>query len=174
MDLGSGAAALGGEFLTLDRRTIGLVWLGGIVLMAALYVIGPQHFIQACEDVITRVIWFIGDVVETLMSRAFDAVRAAAIAFYAVFVVLAVMAYRRGLHVGGTLVVVSVLFLVLVRSHWYDPGTKWLSAAIVAAVAAGVMTNRLVRSSPGPRDPARPWGDAFHRDVDRPDSRPGP
>jgi hypothetical protein len=145
-----------------------LVWLGGIVLMAALYAIGPQHFIQTCEEFFTRVLWFVGDIVDTLLLRAFDAVRAAAIAFYAVFVVLAVMANRRGLRVGGALIVVSLLFLLLVRTHWYDPGTKWLSAAIVAAVGACVMTSRLVRSSPGPRDPARPWGDTFHRGPDRP------
>jgi hypothetical protein len=155
-----------GEFLTLDRRTIGLVWLGGIVLMAVLYVIGPQHVIQACEDAITRVLWFVGDIVDTLMSRAFDAVRAAAIALYVVFVVLAALASRRGLRVGGAVVVATLLFLLLVRTNWYEPGTKWLSAAIVAAVAAGVMTSRLMRSSPGARDPARPWGDAS-------DPRPG-
>jgi hypothetical protein len=150
------------------------VWLGGAALMAVLYVIGPQHFIQACEDAITRVLWFVGDLIDTLMSRAFDAVRAAAIALYAVFLALAVLAHRRGLRVGGGVVVVSVLFLVLVRTHWYDPGTKWLSAAIVAAVAAGVMTKRLVHSSLGPRDPARPWGDAMDRGGGRSDPRPGP
>ena len=147
----------------MDRKTIGMVWLGGVVLMAVLYAIGPQHFIQICEEFITRVFWFVGDIIDTLTSRAFDVVRAAAIAFYAVFVVLAVMAYRRGLHIGGTLVVVSVLFLLLVRTHWYDPGTKWLAAAIVAAVAASVVTNRLVHSSSGGRDPRRPWGDAIDR-----------
>jgi hypothetical protein len=157
----------------LDRRTIGLVWLGGVVLMAVLYVIGPQHFIQACEDAITRVLWFLDDIVETMMSRAFDAVRAAAIALYVVFLVLAMLASRRGLRVGGAVVVVSLLFLVLVRTNWYDPATKWLSAAVVAAVAAGVMTSRLLRSSSGGRDPARPWGDAAHHVADRFDSRPG-
>jgi len=143
----------------VNRTTVTSVWIGGVVLMVLLYLIGPQHFIQACEDLVARIWWTLADLVESLMLRAFDAVRAAAIALYVVFVVLGIMARRRGIHVGGVLLIVTVLFLILVRTNWYDPGTKWFSAAVLAAVGAATMTGRLLHAPPA-RDPARPWGNA--------------
>jgi len=83
--------------------------------------------------------------------------RAAAIALYAVFVVLALLAMQRGLRVGGMLVGVSIVFALLVRTNWYDPGTKWFAAALLTAIAACVTTKRLLHTTP-PRDPANPWG----------------
>ena len=65
--------------------------------------------------------------------------RAAAISLYVVFVVLAVLAVRRCLRVGGMLVGVTVVFLLLVRTDWYDPGTKWLAAALLTAIADGAI-----------------------------------
>jgi hypothetical protein len=55
------------------------------------------------------------------------------------------------------LVGVSIVFLLLVRTNWYDPATKWLAAALVAAVAAAVTTRRLLHVPPS-HDPSRPWG----------------
>ena len=89
----------------LDRRIIALVWICGIVLMAAVYAIGPQHFLAACEAFIAAAARFLDELAATLMWRAFEVTRAAAIALYAVFVVLAVLgdAARpaRGRHAGG-------------------------------------------------------------------------
>jgi hypothetical protein len=156
----------------LDRKTIGMVWIGGIVLMVALYWIGPQNFIQTCEDFLSRMWWFLGDLIETLSARAFDAVRAAAIALYAVFLMLTVMARRRGLRGGGTWLLVTILFLLLVGTRWYDPGTRWFAAAVLAGVGAAVMTGRLLHPPPMPRDPRYPWGDG--RGTRRPDSTTAP
>jgi hypothetical protein len=155
---------VGGAVLSraLDRRIIALVWIGGGVLMAAVYLIGPQHFLAACEAFIADTARFIDDLAVTLMWRAFEVMRAAAIALYAVFVVLAVLAMQRGLRAGGMLLGVSLVFLLLVRTDWYDPGTKWLAAAVLAAVAAGVTTKRLLYAAP-PRDPADPWGAVYRR-----------
>ena len=152
----------------MDRKTIGLVWIGGIILMAVLYWIGPQHFIQTCEDFVSRAWWFLGDLIETLTERAFDAVRAAAIALYAVFLVLAVLARRRGMRGGGAWLLVTILFLLLVGTRWYDPGTKWFAAAVLAGAGAAVMTGRLLHPPPMPRDPRYPWGAAGG--ARRPDS----
>ncbi len=144
----------------MDRKTIALVWIGGVVLMAALYWIGPQDFIHACEAFIARAWWFLGDLIDTLAERAFDALRAAAIALYAVFLVLAVLARHRGLRSGGAWFIVTVLFLLLVGTHWYEPGTRWFAAAVLAGVGACVMTARLLHPRPLPRDPRYPWGPA--------------
>ena len=141
----------------MDRRTITLIWVGGGVLMLAIYTIGPQHFIATCEQFIADATAWLGNLIDTLMLRAFDVVRAAAIAMYVVFVVLAVLAMRRGQRTGGMLVVVSLVFLLLVRTDWYGSDARWFAAAVLTAVAALVLTKRLVHA-PRPRDPADPWG----------------
>ncbi len=142
----------------LDRRTIAQVWIGGAALMAAVYAIGPQHFLAACQAFVVAAARFLDDLAATLMWRAFEVLRAAAIALYAVFVVLALLAMRRGLRTGGLLVGVSLVFVLLVRTDWYDPGTKWLAAALLTAVAAGVTTRRLLYVPPPRRDRPGPWG----------------
>jgi hypothetical protein len=134
-----------------------LIWLGGIILMVALYVVGPERFIAVFEDYISRLWWFLDDVIDALARRAYEVVHAAAIALYAVFVALALTARWRGQRSGGALFVVTLLFLLLVGTRWYDPGTSWFVAAVLAGVGAVVMTNRLVRPPAIPRGPHDPW-----------------
>jgi hypothetical protein len=147
----------------LDRRIIILVWIGGLVLMAAVYAIGPQRFLASCEAAIIAVLRFLDELAATLIWRAFEVMRAAAIALYVVFVVLSLLAMRRGLRAGGMLLGVSVVFLLLVRTDWYDPETKWLGAALLNAMGAGIVTKRLLHALP-PRDASDPWGVAYRRD----------
>ena len=142
----------------MDRRVITSIWLGGAVLMVLLYVVGPQHFIEVCETFFTQFWSSLADLIDALTGRAFDVVRAAAIALYVVFVVLALLAGHRGLRSGGALFVVTVLFLLLVGTRWYDTGTKWFSAAVLAGVGACIMTNRLMHPPPMRRDRGDPWG----------------
>ena len=142
----------------MDRRTIASIWLGGVVLMVVLYIGGPQHVIELCQVYFAQFWSFIGDLIDALTQRAFDVVRAAAIALYVVFVVLALLAGHRGLRSGAALFVITVVFLMLVGTHWYAPGTKWFSAAVLAGVGAGMMTSRLMRPAPQRRhDPRDPW-----------------
>jgi hypothetical protein len=146
----------------LDRRTIGLIWGGGIVLMVALYFVGPQDFLRNLDAFAARVWWELGGLIATLSARAFDFIRAAAIALYVVFVVLAVLARQLGLRAGGAAFVVTVLFLLLTDTHWYEPGTKWFLAAVLAGIGAAVMTSRLLHP-PQLRDPRAPWGRAGYQ-----------
>lgn len=150
---------MGGAVLSraVDRRVIALIWVGGAVLMALIYGIGTQQFLAACEAMLMAMARFLDTVFATLMWRAFEVMRAAAIALYAVFVVLALLAIRRGQRAGGMLIGVSLVFLLLVRTDWYDPGTKWFAAALLTAIAAAVTTKRLLRNGP-PREPGDPWG----------------
>lgn len=154
----------------MNRNTIALVWVGGIVLMGVLYVVGPQHFIRVCEDAISQAWWALADLIDALTVRAFDVVRAAAIALYVVFVVLTIMARRRGLRGNGVLVIVTLLFLILLGTGWYASGTKWFAALVLAGAGAATMTHRLLHVPP-PRDPSRPWGNQV---PGRSDSRPSP
>ncbi len=91
----------------MDRRTIASIWFGGVVLMVVLYIGGPQHVIELCQIYLAQFWSFIGGLIEALTQRAFDAVRAAAIALYVVFVVLALLAGHRGLRSGAALFVIT-------------------------------------------------------------------
>ena len=144
----------------MNRTTIGLIWLGGIVLMLALYAVGPLHFIANLETFLLNA-WDVMDrVLATLAYKALDAVRAAAIALYVVFVVLAVLAHRQGLRAEGTLVTISIVFLILAGTDWYEPGPRWTAAALLAGLGAVMMTSRLLspRLPPPSRGSRGPWG----------------
>ena len=147
----------------MDRRIIGLIWLGGIALAVAVYAIGPEQFLAWCEATISGFAHFIDDLIATLMWRAFELMRAAAIALFVVFLVLTVIGMHRGMRMGGMLLVVSIVFLLLVRTDWYDPGTKWFAAAVLAAVGAGIATKRLLHAPPS-RDAGSPWGFARRKE----------
>lgn len=145
----------------MNRTTIGLVWLGGIVLMLVLYAAGPLHFLAAFENFLLN-IWDALDRLSALLAyKALDVVRAAAIALYVVFLVLAAVARRHGLRTDGLLVTLSLAFLILVGTDWYAPGTRWTAAAVLAGAGALVMTSRLLRPPPPPRmrsrRPGQPW-----------------
>lgn len=156
----------------MNRNTIILVWVAGIVLMLAVYAIGPQHFLTACADFIAGLWARLGDLIDLLTLRTFDAVRAAAIGLYAVFVVLSVLAWHRSLRTGGTLIVVSILFLLLIGTHWYGSGTRWLVALVLAGAGAASMTRRLMHPPPPPRDPRDRWGAAGYRNSNPPGAGP--
>jgi len=142
----------------MNRTTIGLVWLGGFALMLLLYAIGPQHFLATCQAFFIDAWAGLDRLIAALTHQALDVVRAGALALYAVFLVLAVLARRHGMRTGGTLVAISVLFLILVETEWYDSGTKWFAAALIAGLGAAMMTSRLLRPPPPPQDAAHPWG----------------
>ncbi len=141
----------------MDRRILGVIWLGGIALAAAIYAIGPEQFLTWCAMIVTDFAHFIDNLIATLMWRAFELMRAAAIALFVVFIVLTIVAMQRGMRMGGMLLVISIVFLLLVRTDWYDPGTKWFAAAILAAVGAAVATKRLLHAPPS-REARDPWG----------------
>ena len=139
----------------MNRSTVGLVWVCGLVLMVALYAIGPGNFVYAVEEAFSQAWWFLDRLFTVLALQALDLVRAAAIALYVVFLALAIMARQRGHRTGGAIALVSLLFLFLVRYEWYAPGTRWFVAAVVCGVGAISMTSRLLRPPP-PRN-AGPW-----------------
>ncbi len=141
----------------MDRRIIGLVWIGGLLLMAAVYAIGPQNFLAECEAFIRAFGQFLDDLLTTLMWRAFEVHAGGGDCPLCGLPGAVGVGNATRPADGGMLLGVSIVFLLLVRTDWYDPGTKWLAAALVAAVAAAVTTRRLLHAQP-PRDPANPWG----------------
>jgi hypothetical protein len=150
----------------VTRTTIALVWLGGIILGALLYATGPAHAIGALLAVISRAEWMILSVIAYLSAQTFDLVRAAAIALFAVFVVLGILASHRGVGQGSGLVGISVLFVVLIAIGGYYSHFCWFAALLVAGGGAISMTHRLVLP------PSRvPWGARAYRPDGAPHKR---
>jgi len=128
------------------RESILMIWVGGFVLAAALYWIGPDRFFDACLNLIDDFDAAVRAVVAMLGAQTYSVVRALAIALYVVFAVLAFLASQRGHRGIGALFVVSAVFLVLVWRP-YDPYPapigRWIAALILVVVGALIMTQRL-------------------------------
>jgi hypothetical protein len=138
----------------LNRNTVALVWLGGIVFAVLLYVSGPIHFVQASVAALNDLQWALSGWVSFLAVQAFDVVRAAAIALMGVALVLGLIAAQRGR--GGGIAGITALFIGLVWLGGYYSRFCWFAALIVAAVGALSMTRQLLHGGNGVS--RGPWG----------------
>jgi nicotinamide riboside transporter PnuC len=145
----------------MRREHILMIWIGGIVLAVALYLIGPDRFFDTFFDLIDGIDAAFRNLVAALGAKTYGVVRALAIAIYVVFAVLAVLASQRGHRGFWALVVVSGVFMMLIwRSFGVYPAplSRWIAALVLVVVAALVMTQRLTmvpsrRSGPLPPYP---------------------
>ncbi len=136
----------------MRRNTIALVWLGGILLAAILYVSGPAFFLGTAVAVINEAGRAVADSITFLSVQSFELVRAVAIALFAVFLVLGIIATQRGVR-GAGMVGVTVLFVALLTIGGYTSRFCWLAALLVAGAGALHMTQRLLGAPSG-----TPWG----------------
>lgn len=148
----------------MQRQSILMIWIGGLALAVALYLIGPDRFFDACLDFIDGIDATLRNLVLTLGAQTYGVIRALAIAIYVVFAVLAFMASNRGHRGIGALVVVTAVFLIFVWRP-YDlypaPISRWIAALVLALVGAMVMTQRLTAPPSrrgGPPPPYPPGG----------------
>jgi hypothetical protein len=132
----------------VQQRTIALVWAGGLCLAALIYAIGPDRFLWSAFDTLDRLAAGLQDLIAHMGERAYDFLRAAAIALFAVFWALALIAERRGLKVRGAMFWVTVLFLVLVWRQGPGQTRHWLLAFVLCAAAAASITRRLGAGAP--------------------------
>lgn len=141
------------------RETILMIWVGGFVLAVLLYLVGPDQFWDAVTGTLLSIQVSIRDFLMLLGEQSYGAVRAAAIALYVVFAVLAVAASRRQHRGIGALVILSVLDLLLVWrpfSEFPAPIGRWFAALVLNLVGAVVMTQRLLAPPSFRRDGAPP------------------
>jgi amino acid permease len=146
-----------------------MIWIGGLVLAVALYLIGPDRFFDACLDLIDGIDIAFRNVLARLGAQTYGVLRALTIAIYVVFAVLAVLASQRGRGGIGALLGVTIVLLMLVwRPYDFYPApiSRWLAALALVVAAAVVMTQRLtappMRRPPfgngGPPPPYPPGG----------------
>ena len=146
---------------SVRREQILAIWIGGLVLAVLLYVIGPERFFNSFWTVFDALDAGLRHIVRAFGYRAYEMVRAVAIALYVVFAVLAVLASRRG-HGGiASLVIVTFVCVLLVGdpfSVFPAPLGRWLLALILVLAGAVVMTQRLMGPSRlPPRGPVPPF-----------------
>ena len=140
----------------MRRESILLIWIGGIVLAVALYLIGPDRFLDALLNVFDTIDMAFHNLAFVLGAQAYGVVRALALAIYVVFAVLAVLASQRGHRGFWPLIIVSVLFLMLVWRPYEDgfvPISRWCAALLMVLVGAVLMSQRLTSPPPGPMGP---------------------
>ena len=123
-------------------NTIALIWLGGAVLAALFYLIGPWDVMQSVWLTLDRVQYLLGDSIGLLFNQAFDLVRAVALALFAVFIVLAIVASQRGTGAQGV-IGITALFIGLIAIGGYQSRLCWLAALLVALTGAIHMSQRL-------------------------------
>src|SRR3954462_611575 len=116
-----------------------MVWIGGFVLAVALYVIGPDRFIDACLNFFDSIDIALRNLAAQLGARTYGVVRAFALAIYVVFAVLCILASRRGLRGFWPLIVVTVVFMMLTWQPfgvYPAPLGRWLAALALVVIAA--------------------------------------
>ncbi len=138
-----------------ERRrpdAVALVWLAGAALAVLAYAVGPDRVVAVTFDAFHWASFYLDQLVHNLTTATLEALRAAAIGLFAVFVGLSLLAIRRGAQGPGGLIVVAIIFLLLV---WGAEGTnpaanlRWALALLLAALAALGATRRMT-SPPGP------------------------
>jgi nicotinamide riboside transporter PnuC len=144
----------------MRRDHILMIWIGGIVLAVALYLIGPDRFFDSVFSLLDGLDAALRNLVAEMGAKAYGVVRALAIAIYVVFAVLAVLASQRGHRGFWPLVVVSgVLMMLIWRPFGVYPAplSRWIAALVLVVVAAVVMTQRLTIPPPRRDGPLPPY-----------------
>lgn len=131
----------------MSRNTIGLIWIGGLLLAVLLTVIGPGLLGTTIAGAFDRSLDALSLSLAQIGDPLREMIRGFAIAAYVVFIVLCILARRRGLP-SMTAAIVVTLLLVLLAGAPRDWGTSlhrahWLLALLLTVGAALLMTRRL-------------------------------
>jgi hypothetical protein len=128
------------------REQILMIWIGGFVLAIALYLVGPDRFVDVVWDLFDSIDATLRDLAARLGAQTYGVVRAFAIAIYVVFAVLCVLASQRGHRGFWPLIVVTAVFFMLTGhpfAIYPAPLSRWIVALVLVVVAAVIMTQRL-------------------------------
>ena len=127
---------------------IAAIWIAGGLLALTAFLVGPDRFVERLQDLIWDMRAMLAQIAETLGGASFDLLRAGAIGLLIVFVLLAVMAIRRGLRGRAALVAVPLAYLWLIGAGPFGTTRAgWLMAFMLAFAGAASMTTRLLRAN---------------------------
>lgn len=131
----------------MSRNTIGLIWIGGLLLAVLLTVLGPGLLGTTIVGAFDRSLDALSLSLAQIGDPLREMIRGFAIAAYVVFIALCILARRRGLPSMTAAIVVTLLLLLLAGAP-RDWGTSlhsshWLLALLLTVGAALLMTRRL-------------------------------
>ena len=134
----------------MSRNPIVVAWVAGLVLAAAVYVVGPERLVFRLIDNLHLLAWWIEEGLAQLGGVTAEAVRALAIGLYVTFAALALAVQQRGGSARSALFWVSVLFWLLAAGviGAEDGQGRWVMALALVAVASIAMTARLRNARP--------------------------
>lgn len=137
-----------------------MIWVGGFVLAALIYAVGPDRFLDFCVNLFDTVDAVFRNLAFTLGAQAYSVVRALTIALYVVFGILAFLASQRGHRGFWSFVIVTLVLLGLVWRPYFGsaPISHWFAALVVVVIGAAMMSQRLTGPPPGARMPFPPGG----------------
>ena len=132
----------------MRRDPIALIWIGGLLLAAVLYLVGTDRFWFQVLNTLHLAAYWVSEIIADLSGLTIELVRALALGVFATFVALSWLVARKGGAVRGTGLLVALLFLVLAGSGGNGVGdgaggARWAGALLVAGFGAAVMTRRL-------------------------------
>ena len=132
----------------MKRDPVSTVWVVGLVLAVLFYLLDPGRVAEQLGAFLSALASQIDYTFAQLTFAAADAVRAAALALFAVFVALCLLTIRRGGRGRAALLLVSAVFLALVAMGDAGPGERRWGAALLLAGAGALVMTRRVRSAP--------------------------
>jgi hypothetical protein len=141
----------------MRRNLVGLVWIIGIALTVIVYQVGPDRIVWESFGWLRDLRVAIDSLFASLAVNTFELMRALTIGLFPVFVVLALVALRRGLPVRSTLIAVTIVFVLLLlaplRNGEGISDLRWIAAFVVVLGGSISMTRRLT----GPAAQAAQW-----------------
>ena len=129
----------------MHRNTVAFIWIGGIAIAAIAYAADPGALLEAALNLLAAAIAVTERFVRDLSTFGSAVVRALAVGLVVTFVALAILTIRQGGQGRTALVMVSVVFLLLLRDGASAANGRWVAAFALAAVGAVVMTTRVRR-----------------------------
>ncbi len=131
----------------MRKNLVGLIWLAGLMLAGVVYLVGPDRILYAAIAAIDHAGALLNGIVAAFAINTYEVMRALALGLAPAFVVLCLVAQRRGIHYLRPLIVVGVLFLGLLyepaHDGWGISSTRWTVAFVAVAVGCAVMSRRL-------------------------------
>jgi hypothetical protein len=132
----------------MHRNTVAMIWIGGIAVAVIAYATDPGAILETALDLLAAGIAATDRFVHDLSTIGSAVIRALAVGLFVTFVALAVLAIRQGGKGKTALVLVSAVFLLLLRDGAGASNGRWVAAFALAAVGALVMTARVRRRAP--------------------------
>ncbi len=127
----------------MQNRTVAAIWAVGLALALLIYAVGPDDALATLFDWADAAGALLQHAIATLGGRAFDILRALAIACFVIFFALCTIAAGRGRPAPWLMLSVTVLFLLLVWHQGRAATGHWTLAFVLTAAAALNMTRRL-------------------------------